>query len=54
MRTSRLSVGLSAEPPPAWLGILATIGVVAVGTALIYPLKSIAQEVSLGVVYIPG
>ncbi|MDX6637425.1 MAG: two-component system, OmpR family, sensor histidine kinase KdpD, partial [Solirubrobacterales bacterium] len=54
MRTSRLSVGLSAEPPPAWLGILATVGVVAVGTGLIYPLKSIAPAVSLGVVYIPG
>jgi two-component system sensor histidine kinase KdpD len=54
MRTSRLSVGLSAEPPPAWLGILATVGVVAVSTGLIYPLKSIAPAVSLGVVYIPG
>ena len=54
MRISRLSVGLSAEPPPAWLGILATVGVVAVSTGLIYLLKSIAPAVSLGVVYIPG
>jgi two-component system, OmpR family, sensor histidine kinase KdpD len=54
MRTSRLSAGLSAEPPPAWLGVLATVGVVAVSTGLIYPLKSIAPAVSLGIVYIPG
>jgi two-component system sensor histidine kinase KdpD len=45
---------LGAQPPPTWLGILATVGVVAAGTALIYPLKSIAPAVSLGVVYIPG
>jgi two-component system sensor histidine kinase KdpD len=35
-------------------GIFATVAVVAAGTALIYPLKSIAPAVSLGVVYIPG
>jgi two-component system sensor histidine kinase KdpD len=51
-RTSHL--GLSGEPPPTWLGALTTVGAVAVGTAVVYPLKSVAPAVSLGVVYIPG
>ncbi|HEX3324907.1 MAG TPA: ATP-binding protein [Solirubrobacterales bacterium] len=50
----RFSLGLSAEPPPAWLGLLATVAVVAVGTLVVYPLKSVAPVVSLGVVYLPG
>jgi K+-sensing histidine kinase KdpD len=50
----RFSLGLSAEPPPAWLGLLATVAVVAAGTAIVYPLKSVAPVVSLGVVYLPG
>jgi K+-sensing histidine kinase KdpD len=54
MRSSRLSVDLSAKPPSAWRGILATVAVVAVGTGVIYPLKSVAPAVSLSVVYIPG
>jgi two-component system sensor histidine kinase KdpD len=33
---------------------VATLGVVAASTLLIYPLKSVAPAVSLGVVYIPG
>lgn len=35
-------------------GLLATVGVVAGATLLVYPLKSVAPAVSLGVVYIPG
>lgn len=54
MRIRRLHVGLSAEPPPAGLGVLATLAMVAVSTTLVYPLKSVAPAVSLGVVYIPG
>ncbi|MFN8164005.1 MAG: DUF4118 domain-containing protein [Solirubrobacterales bacterium] len=45
---------MSAEPPPAGLGVLATLAMVAVSTTLVYPLKSVAPAVSLGVVYIPG
>jgi two-component system sensor histidine kinase KdpD len=45
---------LGAAPPPAWAGLLATVAVVAAGTGLVYPLKSVAPAVSLGVVYIPG
>lgn len=51
----RVSIpGLGAEPPSAGWGLLATVGVVAGATLLVYPLKSVAPAVSLGVVYIPG
>jgi K+-sensing histidine kinase KdpD len=50
----RFPSGLSGEPPPTWLGLLATVAIVAVGTAIVYPLKSVAPVVSLGVVYLPG
>lgn len=49
-----MNVRLSSEPPPAWLGLLATLGAVVVGTLLVYPLKSVAPVVSLGVVYLPA
>ncbi|MGD9734884.1 MAG: ATP-binding protein [Solirubrobacterales bacterium] len=45
---------LSEKPPSPWLGALAAALAVAVGTAVIYPLKDVAPAVSLGVVYIPG
>jgi len=54
MLRRRFPLGLSAEPPPAWLGLLATVAAVAVGTLIVYPLKSIAPVGSLGVVYLPG
>jgi two-component system sensor histidine kinase KdpD len=54
MQSPRLHLGLSAERPSTGPGIVATVAVVAAGTALVYPLKSIAPAVSLGVVYIPG
>ncbi len=55
MRRPRLSImALGAEPPSAWLGIVATLAVVAAGTLLVYPLKSVAPVVSLGVVYLPA
>lgn len=46
--------GIGVEHPAARWGWVATLGVVAVATLLIYPLKSVAPAVSLGVVYIPG
>jgi len=49
----RLS-GIGAEQPAARWGWLATVAVVAASTLLIYPLKSVAPAVSLGIVYIPG
>lgn len=50
----RFPLGLSAEPPPTWLGLLTTVAAVAAGTLLVYPLKSAAPVVSLGIVYLPA
>jgi hypothetical protein len=49
-----VDIRLSSEPPPAWLGLMATLGAVVAGTLIVYPLKSIAPVVSLGVVYLPA
>ncbi len=54
MRWPRISFGLSGEPPPTWLGLLTTLAAVAAGTLIVYPLKSVAPVVSLGVVYLPA
>jgi K+-sensing histidine kinase KdpD len=54
MRERQLSLGLGGEPPSTWLGIVATLAAVAMGTLLVYPLKSVAPVVSLGIVYLPG
>jgi K+-sensing histidine kinase KdpD len=54
MPRRQLSIGLGNEPPAAWLGVVATIAAVAIGTLLVYPLKSVAPVVSLGVVYLPA
>ena len=47
-------MSLGAEPPSAGLGVLATLASVAAGTLVVYPLKSVAPVVSLGVVYLPA
>ncbi len=54
MRWGESLLGLDSEQRPAWLGVIAAIGIVAVATAVIYPLKSVAPVVSLGVVFIPA
>jgi len=54
MLRRRFPLGLSGEPPPIWLGLVGTVVAVAVGTLIVYPLKSIAPVGSLGVVYLPG
>ena len=55
MRRPRLSImALGAEPPSVWLGVGVTLIAVAGGTLLVYPLKSLAPVVSLGVVYLPA
>jgi K+-sensing histidine kinase KdpD len=48
------SIGLGSSAPSVTSGLAATLGAVAAGTLLVYPLKDIAPAVSLGVVYIPG
>jgi len=54
MRRRNISLGLGSEPPSIWLGLLATLAAVAIGTLLVYPLKSVAPVVSLGIVYLPA
>ena len=51
---SRLHLELSGEPPPAWFGVAAAVATVVASTLIVYPLKSVAPAVSLGIVYIPG
>ena len=45
---------LSGDPPTPWLGLAAALAAVVAGTLVVYPLKSVAPAVSLGIVYIPG
>ncbi len=54
MPRRQIQIGLGSQVPPTWLGIVATIAAVAIGTLLVYPLKSVAPVVSLGVVYLPA
>ncbi|MGN6215940.1 MAG: sensor histidine kinase [Solirubrobacterales bacterium] len=54
MARRRPTLGLTEEPPSTGLGLVATFATVAVGTLVVWPLKSVAPPVSLGVVYIPG
>jgi two-component system sensor histidine kinase KdpD len=48
------TLGLATEPPSGWFGLVASLVVVAAATGLVFPLKTVAPAVSLGVVYIPG
>lgn len=43
---------MPAEKPPFWLGVVAAIVAVAVTTLVVYPLKWVAADISLGVVYL--
>lgn len=54
MRWGESFLGLDNERRAAWLGLLAAVVVVGVATAVVYPLKSVAPVVSLGVVFIPA
>jgi two-component system sensor histidine kinase KdpD len=45
---------LSAKAPSTGLGIVAAIVVTAIGTAVVAALETIAEPVSLGIVFIPG
>ena len=39
---------------PPWLGVIAAVGAVALTTLVVYPLKRIAADISLSVVYLLG
>ena len=43
---------LRGAPPPRWAGYVAALALVALATGLVYPLKTVAPVVSLGVVYL--
>ena len=43
-----------AQRPPTWLGVLAAIVSVALTTALVYPLRTVAADIALSVVYLPS
>jgi len=40
------------DRPPFWLGVVAAVGAVAVTTLVVYPLKRVAADISLSVVYL--
>src|SRR5690242_16415155 len=54
MVRTRPALGLTGKPPSTASGLLAAFATVAIGTLLVWPLKSVAPPLSLGVVYIPG
>src|ERR1700743_3243002 len=45
---------LSAKAPSTGLGVLTAIVVVAIGTGVVAALETVAEPVSLGIVFIPG
>jgi two-component system, OmpR family, sensor histidine kinase KdpD len=48
------AIAFESERPSLWSGVAVAAATVAVATAAIYPLKSIAPTVSLSVVYLPA
>jgi len=40
------------DKPPFWLGVCAAVGAVALTTVVVYPLKRVAADISLSVVYL--
>jgi K+-sensing histidine kinase KdpD len=54
MRWAESLLGLDSEPPSTWLGPVVAVVAVAIATALVYPLESLAPAISLGVVFIPA
>jgi two-component system sensor histidine kinase KdpD len=42
------------EKPPFWLGVAVAVGAVALTTLAVYPLKHVAADISLSVVYLLG
>lgn len=54
MARRRPAFALTEESPSTALGLVAAFATVAVGTLIVWPLKSAAPPLSLGVVYIPG
>jgi len=53
-RPSARAFTFGVQHPPFWMRIAIAIVAVAFSTGLIYPLKTLAPVISLGVVYLPG
>jgi two-component system sensor histidine kinase KdpD len=51
---SALAFLLAPEPPPRRVGILVSLGAVALCTLIVYPLRHVAPVASLSVVYLPA
>src|ERR1700754_3666218 len=49
-----LSLSLGTAPPSLARGLVAVLAVVAIGSLIVWPLKSAAPTVSLGIIYLPG
>lgn len=47
MHRRQIPIGLGIEPPSAWLGLVAILAAVALGTLLVYLLKEVAPVLSL-------
>ncbi|HEV2812188.1 MAG TPA: ATP-binding protein [Solirubrobacteraceae bacterium] len=45
---------MSTKRPPAWLGLLAAVVSVALTTAVVYPLRAVAADIALSVLYVPS
>lgn len=54
MRPRPVSLLLRPTPPPLALGIVVALAFIAAETLVLYPLRQIAREVSLGVIYLVG
>jgi two-component system sensor histidine kinase KdpD len=45
---------MPAKRPPTWLGVLAALASIALTTAVVYPLRPVAADIALSVVYVPS
>jgi signal transduction histidine kinase len=54
MRARFLSLSVRPASPPVAVGILFVVASTAAETLVVYPLRQVAPEISLGVVYLPG
>jgi signal transduction histidine kinase len=54
MRARPLSLLMRPSPPPLTVGILVAVAFIALETLLVYPLRDVASEASLGGVYLLG
>jgi signal transduction histidine kinase len=54
MRARVLPLMMRPTPPPLLVGIVVTAALIAAETVVVYPLRQVAPEISLGLVYLPG